>query len=335
MLGLNSPLDLTKILAHWSSPIVFVCSSAVIKPPHSSPTLFNISGLHNEIGSPTILTQTSFLSSSSAQHPLLGLQCSNPTWIPSIARFPEETTRLASSKSSNSSRALSCSNLANPKLPLRSQDFAQSCPNFSSSSSPPELSFQLATTQCSNFFNNPIDSSLFASTTITFGLLDSDCFAIVAYDLPTTAFSTTFPSWFSDFLPRKPTIWLSFSAMVIHPLLSLLPLGMKMQNLFLSRSETPSRINPPALFIPRVIEYILPCSFHSLPHLASFSSLIQRFSPSKKNPRLSDPNWTHDETPPFFSTMRTWIFLFLSSTTISNALDSTAKLHSFLLLREL
>ena len=121
--------------------------------------------------------------------------------------------------------------------------------------------------------------------------------------------------------------------MVIHPLLSLLPLGMKMQNLFLSRSETPSRINPPALFIPRVIEYILPCSFHSLPHLASFSSLIQRFSPSKKNPRLSDPNRTHDETPPFFSTMRTWSFPFLSSTTISNTLDSTAKLHSFLLLR--
>ena len=121
--------------------------------------------------------------------------------------------------------------------------------------------------------------------------------------------------------------------MVIHPRFCFLPLGMKMQKCFLSRSETPSRINPPALFIPRDIEYIRPCSFHSLPHLASFSSLIQRFRPSKKNPRLSDPNRTHDETPPFFSTMKTWIFPFLSSIIISNALDSTMKLHSFLLLR--
>ncbi|KAJ9678516.1 hypothetical protein PVL29_020640 [Vitis rotundifolia] len=95
---------------------------------------------------------------------------------------------------------------------------------------------------------------------------------------------------------------------------------MKMQYLFPSISETPSRINPPALFIPLIIEYILPCSFHSLPHL--------------KNPMLSEPNRTHDDTPPFFSTMKPWIFPLLSSTTISNTLDSTVKLHSFLLFRD-
>ncbi|KAJ9702453.1 hypothetical protein PVL29_004270 [Vitis rotundifolia] len=109
---------------------------------------------------------------------------------------------------------------------------------------------------------------------------------------------------------------------------------MKMQYLFPSISETPSRINPPALFIPLIIEYILPCSFHSLPHLAFFSSLIQRFNPSKKNPMPSEPNRTHDDTPPFFSTMKPWIFPLLSSTTISNTLDSTVKLHSFLLFRD-
>ncbi|KAJ9680119.1 hypothetical protein PVL29_019413 [Vitis rotundifolia] len=80
---------------------------------------------------------------------------------------------------------------------------------------------------------------------------------------------------------------------------------MKMQYLFPSISETPSRINPPA-----------------------------RFSPSRKNPMLSEPIRTHDDTPPFFSTMKPWIFPLLSSTTISNALDSTVKLHSFLLFRD-
>ncbi|KAJ9687799.1 hypothetical protein PVL29_013844 [Vitis rotundifolia] len=100
---------------------------------------------------------------------------------------------------------------------------------------------------------------------------------------------------------------------------------MKMQYLFPSISETPSRINPPARFIPLIIEYILPCSFHSLP-LPIF--------PSRKNPMLSEPNRTHDDTPPFFSTMKPWIFPLLSSTTISNTLDSTVKLHSFLLFHD-
>ncbi|KAJ9690970.1 hypothetical protein PVL29_013232 [Vitis rotundifolia] len=108
---------------------------------------------------------------------------------------------------------------------------------------------------------------------------------------------------------------------------------MKMLKLFLSESIALSRRNHPALFIPRIREYDLPFFFHSLPHFPSFSSLMQWIRPSKKNPRLSDPSWTHDETPLFFSTMSTWGFPFLSSNTISNMLDFTAKLLSFLLLR--
>ncbi|KAJ9682756.1 hypothetical protein PVL29_018640 [Vitis rotundifolia] len=108
---------------------------------------------------------------------------------------------------------------------------------------------------------------------------------------------------------------------------------MKMLKLFLSESTTLSQRNHPALFIPRIREYDLPFSLHSLPYFPSFSSLMQWNRPSKKNPRLSDLSRTHDETPLFFSTMSTWGFPFLSSKTISNTLDSTAKLLSFLLLR--
>ncbi|KAJ9698595.1 hypothetical protein PVL29_007591 [Vitis rotundifolia] len=108
---------------------------------------------------------------------------------------------------------------------------------------------------------------------------------------------------------------------------------MNILKLFISESTTPNRRNHPALFIPRIREYNLPFSFHPLSHFPSFRSLMQWFRPSTKNPRLSNPNQTHDETPLFFSTMSSWGFPFLSSNTISNTLDSTTKLLSFLLLR--
>ena len=115
--------------------------------------------------------------------------------------------------------------------------------------------------------------------------------------------------------------------MAVHPRLSLLPLGKKMQNLFRSKSSTPNLKKTPALLNPRAKVYNLPLSFHSFSHRPSFSSRIQWIKPSLKSPKMSSPNRTHVETPRFFSTTRTWHFPFLSSRASSKVLDSTVKLR--------
>ena len=60
---------------------------------------------------------------------------------------------------------------------------------------------------------------------------------------------------------------------------------------------------------------------------------MQWFKPSSRNPKLSTPTQTQDETPLFLSSMKIWGFPLLSTNASSNTLDSTTNLLPFLLLR--
>ena len=53
---------------------------------------------------------------------------------------------------------------------------------------------------------------------------------------------------------------------------------------------------------------------------------MQKPRPSMSGPRLAGPNFTQEETPPFFSTMKICVLPFFLSDSTSKVFDSTLKL---------